>query len=82
MSCRQTGSYHYCFDSLAFGLSVRAWIDKRPLRHVAEDTDIAAATLSRIQRGHTPDLLTFMNLCQFMNADPNEFVYTDWEREP
>ncbi len=38
----------------------------RPLRDVAKQTGVSAPTLSRILRGHPPDLTTFMKLMRWI----------------
>lgn len=38
------------------------------LREIAHELQISASTLSRIERGHTPDLETFARLCQWLGV--------------
>lgn len=38
----------------------------RPLREVAKTTKVSPATLSRVLRGHPPDLMTFMKLIRWI----------------
>lgn len=40
----------------------------------AEIGGISASTLGRIEKGHVPDLDTFIRLCQWLNISPNQFV--------
>ncbi len=38
------------------------------LRAIATELGISASTLSRIERGHTPDIETFARLCQWLEV--------------
>ena len=44
------------------------------LRKTATEIGISAATLSRIERGHLPDLTTFEKVCKWLGADPVEIL--------
>ena len=43
------------------------------LREFADSIGVSAATLSRIERGGTPDLETFFKLCCWMGVDAKKF---------
>ena len=42
----------------------------RGVRDAAKEIGISAATLSRVERGHLPDLETFGKICRWLQADP------------
>jgi transcriptional regulator with XRE-family HTH domain len=47
----------------------------RGLRAVADEIgDLSASTLSRIEQGGTPDLPTFIRICAWLGASPDDFV--------
>ncbi len=47
----------------------------RGLRVVAEQIGgVSASTLSRIEQGSAPDLPTFIRVCAWLEASPDEFV--------
>lgn len=46
----------------------------RGVRMAALEAGVSAATLSRVENGHMPDLETFAKLCKWLNRDPNEFL--------
>lgn len=70
------------FDAGHFGWSVQNHrvALRISLRELAEEVGISAATLSRIERGNSPDLLSFGQLCAWMKEDPNRFFVADPER--
>jgi transcriptional regulator with XRE-family HTH domain len=43
------------------------------LRDVAVETDVSFNTLSRVERGHIPDLKTFRKLVAWLGVDPGRF---------
>lgn len=69
------------FLSKAFGEKVKAFRGAYSLRQAAERARVHAATLSRIERGHTPDIHTFFQLCHWMMVDPSQFVLVESEPE-
>lgn len=44
------------------------------IREIAKAIGISAATLSRVERGHVPDLETFGRVCRWVNIDPGEVL--------
>lgn len=44
------------------------------LRETAAEIGVSAATLSRIERGHMPDLDTFGKLCRWLDVDPADVL--------
>lgn len=36
--------------------------------------DISAATLSRIENGKTPDMATFLKICDWLEVSPHNFI--------
>jgi transcriptional regulator with XRE-family HTH domain len=52
-------------------------IDRRGpagVRAAAKEIGISAATLSRIENGHVPDLETFARICAWLGEDPSKFL--------
>ena len=47
---------------------------ERGVREVAKEIGISPATLSRVERGHLPDLETFGKVCRWLGLDPNEVL--------
>ncbi|BAJ83266.1 Xre family transcriptional regulator (plasmid) [Acidiphilium multivorum AIU301] len=46
----------------------------RGVRATAADVGISAATLSRVENGHMPDLETFAKICRWLDRDAREFL--------
>jgi transcriptional regulator with XRE-family HTH domain len=46
----------------------------RGIREVAKEIGISPATLSRVERGHLPDIDTFGKVCRWLNVDPGEVL--------
>ena len=46
----------------------------RGIREVATEIGISAATLSRIERGHLPDIETFRKVCEWLKVDAGEVL--------
>jgi len=67
------------FDTERLGRMVKACRDtnRLSLRDVEQITGISASTLSRIEKGYTPDIETFGQLCEFLRANPEQFFYVD-----
>jgi transcriptional regulator with XRE-family HTH domain len=49
----------------------------RGVRATAADVGTSAATLSRVENGHMPDLETFAKICRWLDRDPREFLGLD-----
>lgn len=62
------------FDRSRFTAELQAANETYTLREVADLTGVSVATLSRLERGTTPDLDTFFALCAWMNVVPDVFV--------
>jgi len=45
-------------------------------REAAREIGISAATLMRLEEGRLPDLETFAKVCEWLGADPSEFLGT------
>ena len=50
----------------------------RPLREVAAEVGVSAATFSRIERGGTPDLPTYFKFCRWLDAPLDLFIGDYW----
>lgn len=46
----------------------------RGLRETAKEIGVSSATLSRIERGKLPNILHFVKLCKWLNADPGPIL--------
>jgi len=46
----------------------------RGVRDVASEIGVSPATLSRVEAGKLPDLLTFRKLCSWLKVDPAEIL--------
>lgn len=44
------------------------------VRAAAKEIGISAATLSRVENGHLPDLQNFQLICQWLGIDPNHIL--------
>ena len=44
------------------------------LRAVAEEIEVSAPTLSRIEQGKVPDVDTFMKVCRWLGVSPEKFA--------
>ena len=53
----------------------------RGVRDVAVEIGISPATLSRVEGGKLPDLLTFRKLCAWLKVDPAEILEISEEGE-
>lgn len=47
------------------------------LRDAAKATRISSATLSRVERGEEPDIVTFARLCKWLGLAPQMFLSDD-----
>lgn len=60
---------------------VRSKRGSRGLRDIVLDIgEVSAATVSRIERGACPDLMTFILLCRWLRVSPEEFIIWDFDR--
>src|SRR5690349_16054276 len=46
----------------------------RGIREVAKEIGVSPATLSRVERGHLPDLETFGKICKWLKIDPGQVL--------
>lgn len=63
----------------ALGLKIIEKRGDRGVREVARDIGTSPATLSRVERGHIPDLETFGKICRWLDVDPGEVLGTKQE---
>ena len=47
------------------------------VRQTAKEIGVSSATLSRVENGKQPDLLTFEKLCRWLQMSPSEFLDVD-----
>ncbi len=65
------------FDSAAFAKQLRQKriIDENiDLRTVAQKTGVSPATLSRVEKGRMPELLTYAALCRWLGVPMNQYI--------
>jgi transcriptional regulator with XRE-family HTH domain len=46
----------------------------RGIREVSKEIGVSPATLSRVERGHLPDLETFGKICKWLKIDPGQVL--------
>lgn len=46
----------------------------RGIRAAAAEAEVSSATLSRVENGNMPDLVTFAKICRWLEVDPAEFL--------
>lgn len=56
--------------------------DKRPLREIAEETGVSPSTLSRVENFHTPDMISFLALCNWLQVHPGDLFGVSGELPP
>lgn len=59
---------------LRLGALLRDRRGGRGIREVAKEIDVSPATLTRIEAGRMPDLLTFRKICAWLKIDPAEIL--------
>jgi len=52
------------------------------VRETAREIGISPATLSRVERGHIPDLETFSKICRWLKIDPAIVLGMDTQAKP
>lgn len=62
------------FDAALFSDMLQSRGAGYTLREIAEQTGVSAPTLSRLERGTTPDLETFFALCMWLDVSPAFFM--------
>lgn len=70
-------SFGLKMDSLTLDSLKQKLIEKRGtrgIREVAEEIQVSASTLSRVERGFLPDLETFAKICKWLSVDPGEVL--------
>jgi transcriptional regulator with XRE-family HTH domain len=60
----------------AIGLKVIEKRGDKGVREVAKEIGTSPSTLSRVERGHLPDLETFGKICRWLDIDPGEVLGT------
>lgn len=59
---------------LRLGKMLRDRRGSRGVREVAAEIGISPATLSRVESGKLPDLLTFKKICSWLKVDPAKIL--------
>ncbi len=72
------------FDVQRLAILVRAKREHHGLREIAREIgNVSASTLSRLDNGKTPDMDTFLRLCDWLQVAPEIFfVGSPEERQP
>ena len=60
----------------SLGLKIIEKRGDRGIREVAKEIGTSPATLSRVERGHVPDLETFGKICRWLSVDAGEVLGT------
>ena len=66
----------------SIGLKVLENRGDRGVREVAKEIGLSPATLSRVERGHIPDLETFSKICRWLRIDPAIVLGMDGQTKP
>lgn len=64
-------------DTKTFADLVRIKRGNSGLREIAQVTGISASTISRVEREQTPDIETFLSLCDWLDVSPSSLIKTD-----
>lgn len=59
---------------LRLGKLLRERRGDRGIREVAAEIEVSPATLSRVERGQLPDIVTFSKVCTWLQVDPSEVL--------
>lgn len=71
---------HSKLDSVKFSIAIKEKRGKTPLRDIVKEIgDVSAATLSRIEQGNLPDVLTFIKICDWLQVSVDSFVLKEEE---
>ncbi|MES2464870.1 MAG: helix-turn-helix transcriptional regulator [Armatimonadota bacterium] len=62
------------FDIVRFAQSVKKARGDRGLRSFAGGSGVSTATISRIETGKSPDIETFLKLCDYIGESPGSFL--------
>ncbi len=66
------------FDTRSFAASIRTRRDQRGLREVASEIGtVSPSTLSRIERDASPDIETFLHLCDWLHQPASTCIRSD-----
>lgn len=69
-------------DMSAFTAMLKAKRASNSLREAAKEIgEISASTLSRIENGKVPDMESYLRLCDWIGADPDQFLKRAKEEE-
>lgn len=60
-------------------LYTKQFVFRHTTRTAANEIGISAPTLSRLNNGRPPDLITYYKCCKWLNLDMN-FFFEDYER--
>jgi ribosome-binding protein aMBF1 (putative translation factor) len=67
----QSTTFHY--KTFAQAICDKREVEKLSLRDLGATIGVSASTLSRLENGEMPDLLTYAKLCFWMNVAMNKF---------
>ncbi|MBA2391170.1 MAG: helix-turn-helix transcriptional regulator [Ktedonobacteraceae bacterium] len=63
------------FDAQRFAAQIRTKRGTRSLRSIVGELEgVSLSTLSRIENGKMPDMKTFLSLCDWLDALPDDFM--------
>lgn len=62
---------------LALDLNQRRYTDRLNLREVSKLVNVSPSTLSRLEQGRMPDLVTYIVVCRYLNRPFNHYFTLD-----
>lgn len=69
-------------DSVKFSMAIKEKRGKIALRDIVKDIgDVSASTLSRVEQGNLPDVLTFIKICDWLQVSVDSFVLKEEQQE-
>ncbi|GGD11374.1 helix-turn-helix domain-containing protein [Hyunsoonleella pacifica] len=61
-------------DTIKFSEMIKSKRGKTGLRKLADEINISASTLSRIEQGNLPDIDTYLKICNWLEVSSEYFV--------
>jgi transcriptional regulator with XRE-family HTH domain len=68
------------FNSKEFATDVKNKRGELSLRELSKELDISTSTLSRIENGEMPELLTYATLCLWMNESMSKYFGQEFNK--
>jgi transcriptional regulator with XRE-family HTH domain len=72
----------YYLDLHSFAASIRSKRGGQSLREAAAQMDdMSASTLLRLERGQMPDIVTLLDVCDWLSVSPCTFIKNDEDED-